>query len=248
MSLHSSNHSGTHRPSRLRRLWTTFTRDIPGLLGAGLLAAFSGLIYVVSLLLSIDSHALLPMLIGCPLGGLIAAPQLFGISDTVLRSIRDEEDGWWKAYRQAWKQNVKCSLLPGALGGLLFGLQTFILAHVGSLQLGLYLLLVMLLGVVLSIAIATWLLPQLVLMELPLHRALLNSILLCARYPLKTLGATAIQLLYWGVIILVLPYSLALFVLLNFWLPVLCSTIVIYDTLDDTFHIEETLYDVPDGD
>lgn len=247
-----SLHSDAQRPSRLRRLWTIFTRDVPGLLGAGLLAAFSGLIYVAGLLLSIDSHALLPMLIGCPLGGLIAAPQLCGMSDTVLRFIRDEDEGWWKAYRQAWKQNVKCSLLPGALGGLLFGLQAFILAHAASLQLGLYLLLVLLLGVVLSIAIATWLLPQLVLMELPLHRALLNSILLCIRYPLKTLGVTAIQVLYWGVIILILPYSLALFVLLNFWLPVLCSTMVIYDTLDETFHIEETLYDYdddePDGD
>ncbi len=244
----SYNNRGGAHPSGLRRLWTIFTRDTPGLLGAGLLATFSSLIYFAGLLLSIDSHALLPALIGCPLGGLIAAPQLCGMSDTVLRSLRDEEEGWWKTYRRAWRQNVKGSLLPGALGGLLFGFQAFILAHVVNMHPGLYLMLAMLLGVAASTAIATWLLPQLVLMELPLGRALLNAMLLCARYPLKTLGATFIQLLYWGAVILVLPYSLAFFVLLNFWLPVLASTTVIYGALDDTFHIEDALYGEPDSD
>lgn len=254
MSLFSSDNRGDRgphyvpHPSGLCRLWTIFTRDTPGLLGAGLLATFSSLIYSAGLFLSIDSHSLLPMLIGCPLGGLIASPQLCGMSDTVLRSLRDEEEGWWKTYRRAWRQNVKGSLLPGALGGLLFGFQAFILAQVGRIHLDLFLLLAMLLGVAASTAITIWLLPQLVLMELPLHRALLNAMLLCARHPLKTLGATVIQLLYWGAVILALPYSLAFFVLLNFWLPVLCSTMVIYDSLDETFHIEESLYGEPDND
>lgn len=249
MSLFSPDHSpSVSQSSGLRRLWTIFTRDTPGLLGAGLLAAFSSLIYSAGLFLSIDTHALLPMLIGCPLGGLIASPQLCGMSDTVLRSLRDEEEGWWKTYRRAWKQNVKGSLLPGALGGLLFGFQAFILAHVINMHPGWYLMLAMLLGVAAATAIATWLLPQLALMDLPLGRALLNAMLLCARYPLKTLGATVIQLLYWGVVVLALPYSLAIFVLLNFWLPVLASTTVIYGALDDTFHIEETIFGEPESD
>ncbi len=239
----STNSNG---PSRLQHLWTIFTRDSLGLLGAGLLATVSSLVYVAGLLLGIGTHALLPTLIGCPLGGLIAAPQLFGMSDTVLRSLRDEQDGWWATYRRAWKQNVKSSLLPGALGGLLFGFQGFIFAHIFSMQPGLALLLMLLLGAAASIAIATWLVPQLVLMELPFGRALLNALLLCVRHPLKTLGATLIQFLYWALIILVLPYSLTVFLLLNFWLPALVSTTIIYDAIDEDFRIEEALSEQAD--
>lgn len=169
------------------------------------------------------------------------------MADTVLRALRDEESTWWSTYCRAWKQNVKDSLLPGALGGLLFGFQAFILARAGRMHLGWFLLLTLVLGMAAATAIAMWLLPQLVLMKLPLHRALLNAMLLCVRHPLKTLGAVLIQLLYWGGVTLALPYSLTFFVLLNFWLPVLCSIMVIYDSLDETFQIEETLSNNPDG-
>lgn len=229
------------RKTGFRRLWTIFTRDTPGLLGAGLLAVLSSLVYIVGLMISIDSHALLPMLLACPLGGMLAAPQLCGMADTILRSLRDDASAWWVVYRRAWKRNVKGTLLPGALGGLLFGFQMFILAHIGRLHLEWFLLLAMLLGIAVAIAIATWLLPQLALMDLPLSHALLNAMLLCVRHPLRTLGAVLIQLAYWGSIALIFPYSLVIFLILNFWLPMLISIMMIYEPLNETFHIEEEI-------
>jgi len=229
------------RRTGFRRLWTIFTRDTPGLLGAGLLATLSSLVYIIGLMVSIDSHALLPLLIACPVGGMLAAPQLCGMADTILRSLRDDADAWWVVYRRAWKRNAKGTLLPGAVGGLLFSFQMFILAHVGRMRLEWFLLLAMLLGVAVSTAIAVWLLPQLALMDLPLGRALLNAALLCVRHPLRTAGATLVQLVYWGGVVLIFPYSLVIFLMLNFWLPMLASIMMIYGPLDETFHIEEEI-------
>lgn len=229
------------RKTGLARLWQLFTRDSLRLLGAGALTAVSSVAYAVGLMVSIDSHALLPMLITCPLGGMLAAPQLCGMADTILRGMRDDTAPWWATYRRAWKQNVRGTLLPGAAGGLLFGLQTFVLFHANRLSLDLFLLAAMLLGVAVAAAITTWLLPQLALMDLPLRRVLLNAVLLCVKHPLRTLAATVLQLVYWAFVVLAVPYSLLIFLLLNFWLPMLAAMMLLYDPLDDTFHIEEEL-------
>ena len=229
----------TPRKTGLPRFWEILSRDTLGLLAAGGLATLSALVYLFSMMVSIDSHGLILVLTVCPLGGMLAAPQIFGLHDTILRALRDEPGYWWSVYRRAWRRNLKSALLPGLFGGLLFGFQMFILAHLDRVEIDLFLLIAMVLGVMLSTAIATWLVPQLVLMELPLSRALLNAILLCARHPLRTLGATLLQLLYWGVIVVTFPFSVLLFLLLNFWLPDLIVMMILYPALDATFHIEE---------
>lgn len=230
---------GRPRKTGFARLWQLFTRDSLRLLGAGFLAVAGILVYAVGLMISIDSHALLPMLLTCPLGGMIAAPELCGMADTVLRALRDDSAPWWATYRRAWKANVRGSLLPGAMGGLLFGFQLFILSQADRVAMDLFLLAAMLLAVAVSASIAVWLLPQLALMDLPLHRALLNAVLLCVRHPMKTLAATLIQLLYWGGVLLAFPYSLPIFLLLNFWLPTLAAMMLLYGPLNATFHIED---------
>lgn len=229
------------RKRGLARLWEVFKRDSLRLLGAGALAMLSVLPYAVGLMISIDSHALVPMVITCPLGGMLAAPQLCGLCDTILRSLRDDRSRWWDTYRRAWRQNVKGCLLPGALGGLLFGFQLLMFYQIDPAQVDLFLLASMVLGVAVSTAIASWLLPQLALMDLPLHRALLNAVLLCGGHPLKTLGTTLLQLAYWAFIVLSFPDTLILFLLLNFWLTTFIVTLVQYEPLDSTFDIEESI-------
>lgn len=225
----------------LAHLWEIITHDILGLMGAGLLAVLSCMVYIVGMIVSIDSHALLPMFVTCPLGGMLAAPQLCGVADTILRALRDESDHWWASYRRVWKQNAKAALLPGAVGGLLFGFQLFIFSHIDLVTVNLFLLFTMVVGVIVAVSIATWFLPQLVLMTLPPHRVLMNAILMCVRYPLRTLGAVLLQLVYWVYIVIDFPYSSLLFLLLNFWLPMLIAMMILYTPLDDTFHIEEEI-------
>lgn len=234
---------GPDAPRRkgLARLWEVLKEDSLHLLGAGFLAMLSVIPYVIGLMVSIDSHALIPMAITCPLGGMLVAPQLCGLSDTVLRALRDEHSRWWDTYRRAWKQNAKGCLLPGALGGLLFGFQLLMFYQIDVAQVDLFLLASMVLGAAISTAIASWLLPQLALMDLPLHCAILNAVLLCGGHPLKTLGTTLLQMVYWAFIVLAFPDTLILFVLLNFWLTTFLVTFVQYEPLNDTFNIEESI-------
>ena len=64
------------------------------------------------------------------LGGMIAAPQIVGLNDTILRTLRDEPGYWWETYRHTWKRNLKESLLPGAVCGLLLAMELFSLCHI----------------------------------------------------------------------------------------------------------------------
>lgn len=217
------------------RLWMLFTEHIGALLGGGALAALGSAVYAVGMMLAIDNHGLIIALIAGPLGGMLALPQLCGLTDLILRALRDEPDPWWPTYRRAWKQNVKGCLLPGALGGLLFAFQFFLFAHLDRLELDLFLLIAMALGVVVSTAIATWLLLQLALVELPLGRAVLNAVLLCLRFPLRTLGTALLQLVYWAFIVVAFPHTIVLFFLLNFWLPGLIVTMLLYKPLKEVF-------------
>ena len=243
MGLFSDNSGGSHSDKgwkkAIKRFWNIFTRYTWKLLGSGALATLSSVVYIVGLRISIDTHAMLPMLIAGPLGGMLAAPQLCCMADTILRALRDDYGPWWQTYKMAWKQNVTGCLLPGFFGGALFGFQMFILGHLDRVNVDLFLLIAMALGVLLSTAIATWLLPQLALMELPLGRAILNAILLSVRHPIKTLAAVLIQVLYWGFLALSFPESLILFLLLNFWFPMVVALMILYDSLEDTFHTEE---------
>ena len=65
---------------------------------------------------------------------MIAAPQIVGLNDTILRSLRDEPGFWWATYRRAWKRNVKASLLPGAVCGLLLAMEIFTAFHLDTSQ------------------------------------------------------------------------------------------------------------------
>ena len=43
---------------------------------------------------------------------MIAAPQIVGLNDTILRTLRDEPGYWWETYRRTWKRNLKESCCP----------------------------------------------------------------------------------------------------------------------------------------
>lgn len=216
-------------------------RDAWGLIASGFLAVLSAIPYAAGMFVSLESHALLPMLLTCPLGGMLAAPQICGVADTILRSLRDEPSFWGRTYRRAWKQNAKGCLLPGAVGGLLFGLQHITLFSLNFSSVNLFLLASMLLGLAVSVAIFSWALPQLALMDLPPFRVLLNSILLCVRYPVRTLCAVLVTLAYWGFLLASFPMSLVLFLFVSFWFPLLIVLMILYGALDETFHVEESL-------
>ena len=111
------------------RFFEILGRDLMSFYLAGLLALVSALPFVFGVWFAVDTHSLVPLLLAGVLGGMIAAPQLCGLLDTILRSLRDEPGFWWATYRRAWKRNVRASLLPGAICGLLLAMQIFTVFH-----------------------------------------------------------------------------------------------------------------------
>ena len=172
---------------------------------------------------------------------MIAAPQIVGMADTVLRSLRDEPGFWWATYRRSWKRNLKASLLPGAVFGLVFGVQIFTFFHLTSLGTSVVTLIMAIVSVMLSLGLAGYVFPQVALVELPFGGILKNAALLFLGYLPRSAGAMAVNLVYWGLILLFFPATFYLLFLTNFWLPMVPALLIIYQPLDKSFDIEKTI-------
>lgn len=223
----------------LGRFWQIYTRHSLGLLGAGILCAAAALVYIVSLFLGVTSHGLIFVLVGCPIGGAVAMPEIVGVADTVFRAIRGEAGFWWMKYKTAWKRNLKQSAIFGFFAGLLFGFQCFMLVH--SQGAGILMFILMLLGICVSTAVAAWTVAQIALMELPTGRMLLNALVLSTRHPLKTAGVVVITVAYWLLHVVTYPFSLLFYVLFNFWFQMLICLMMLWRPLDEAFDITEKI-------
>ena len=95
------------------RFFEILGRDFSTIWLAGILAMLGGLPFAAGVWFAVETHSLVPLVIAGVLGGMIAAPQIVGLNDTILRTLRDEPGYWWETYRRTWKRNLKESLLPG---------------------------------------------------------------------------------------------------------------------------------------
>ncbi len=217
-------------------------RDLGSFFKAGLLALLGFLPFMLLLSLAIASHAVIFVIAAGVVGGALAMPQIVGMADTLLRSLRDEPGFWWVAYRRAWKRNWKGCLVPGMVCGLVIAGQLFTLFHLRPDNDNLLMLVVMLiLGMALSVGLTFYIVPQLALLDLPFLQLLKNSVLLFLGYLPRTAGAVAVQVVYWGAYLLFYPLTTLVLPFTNFWLPMSLTLLILYIPLDKSFHIEETI-------
>lgn len=202
---------------------------------AGLSPLAAGIIY------SIGVSSVLVLIPCSLLGGMIAGPFLAGMYDAVLRGLRDDPLPWRDAWVRSWRQNWRDSLIPGALTGLMAGLYAFMamlfwwaetLPSLGTVVLYLFSLLLLL-----ALSGLYW--PQLVLFDQPPAVRMRNCILFCVKYFWRVMGAGLIQLAFIAVYVLFAPWSVLLLLLTGAWYVVFLAQFLIYDQLDDSFHIEE---------
>lgn len=215
-------------------------RDLTSFWLAGLLTMLSAVPFVFGVWFSLASHAVLPALLAGVLGGMIAAPQICGLQDVMLRSLRDEPGFWWTTYRRVWKRNAKASLLPGALGGLILAMQIFAGYHMDVSQ-GIMMMVALLLGLIFLTGLAQYIFAQITLLDLPFGVVLKNAVLLFLGYLPRTMLGVLWQLLYWGAFIMFWPFTSVLVVITGSWLPTLLSLMAIYPVLDKSFQVEETV-------
>lgn len=229
----------TPRKKGAARFFELLGRDMASFWCAGMLALLSALPFALGLALAVMSHAVLIMVLAGVLGGMIAAPQLVGLQDTILRSLRDEPGYWWATYRRVWKRNLKASLLPGAVGGLILAMQVFAAWHLASGQGAM--LVVLFVGLMLLGGLAQYIFAQVALLDLPFATLLKNAVLLFFGYLPRTLLGVLWQGIYWGLLAGFFPFSAPVLLVTSFWLPAALSLMAIYPPLEKSFHIEDTI-------
>ncbi|MCI8440494.1 MAG: DUF1129 domain-containing protein [Oscillospiraceae bacterium] len=185
------------------------------------------------------------ILVLCPcslVGGMIAGPFLAGMYDAVLRGMRDEHRPWWDCYQLAWKQNWKGGALLGAVMGLLLGMYAFMgmmLFWWAEVRPGLWTVALYLLGMLLILAVNSLLWPQIVLFRQKATVRLYNAGLFFLLHFWRALGVGALQLGYWAVFVLFAPWTLLLLPVTGIWYIVFLSQFLLYEQMDNAFHIEE---------
>ena len=234
-------HPDTPRKKGIARLMEVLGRDAWSYFRAGLLA-FAGMIpFIFFLILAVDSHALVFILLAGIVGGMVAMPELVALADTILRSLRDEPGYWWQTYRRVWKRNLKESLLPGAVCGTVFAIQLFTFFMLPEIGASTSTLVMLLVSIVLTVGLFSYILPQIALLDLPFWGILKNSALLFLGYLPRSAGALVIQLVYWALIVLYYPLTMLILPFTSAWVPLAPALLCIYPALDKSFEIEKNI-------
>lgn len=189
------------------------------------------------------SQSVLVLIPACILGGLIAGPGMAGMYDAILRALRDNLDDWWYSYKRAMKQNWKAALLPGVIGCLFVGFLVFACALLwwanAPISAGSVAVLAASSLIVIMIFTVWW--PQVVLFDQRPGLQLKNCILFCLRYFGKLVKSAGVQLLWWVVMALFMPWSAFVVPFLGVWYILFLCVFLIYDQLDEAFTIEEQI-------
>lgn len=225
------------------RYMEVLERNIKTFLLANLLTLIAFLPFGIGVILAILSSSVLVLIPSCIIGGIFAGPALSCMYDAVMRALRDAPGKCLANYKRAWKQNWRQSLLPGILFCLLLGFYIFMAMlfwwaerFPGWGTIALYVFSLFLFTMFFSIL---W--PQIALFKQSFFQSLRNCLLFSLRFPAKTAGVALLQLLYWAVMVLFLPWSILLLLLIGFWFILYSAIFLIYDTLNDTFKIEEQI-------
>lgn len=199
----------------------------------------------IGVALAILSSSVLVLIPACIIGGMFAGPALSCMYDTVMRSLRDASGKCWENYKHAWKQNWRQSLLPGIIFCLMLGFYIFMamlfwwsVRFPGWGTIILYLFSLLLFTMFFSIC---W--PQIVLFEQPFRQCARNCLLFILRFFPKTFGIALLQIIYWAAMALFLPWSAFLMPLTGLWFIIYTANFLIYNTLDDSFKIEDQIAD-----
>ena len=82
---------------------------------------------------------------------------------------------------------------------------------------------------------------QVPLLDLPLGQLVKNAALMFFGFFPRTLAAALVLLVYWGLTLLYMPYTIPVLLLFSFWLPVSAAVMLLYPALDKAFKLEQTL-------
>lgn len=209
-----------------RRLWDLFRSNL--ILLVGLLPGTMLIIW------GIWGGSLPMALAGGAVGGLIGGPLLCGLYGTILRALREESGFWSLTYPHILKRDWKDALLPGAITGLILALwlfEMFLLGAQGPVPPMAFFALAEVLFFVLGMA--NYIFPQIVMVSVSAYSVYTNSIRLFVGLLPRSAAAAAVQTVYWGGFLLLLPRSVPMLVATGFWLPCLLSLKILAEPMEE---------------
>ena len=167
----------------------------------------------------------------------------YGLFDTILRSLRDEPSDWWPSFRRAIGSAWKLYLPGGMLFGASFAAASFLLYWKFRAQEtdGVSQWVMPMLYLLLLFMVFVSVMPQMAVLDESFPRILFNGLLFVFGALPRVLAAALLQLVYWGLVIALFPYTLFLLPLTGFWLADLTGCMLLYPQLDRIYRIEETL-------
>lgn len=233
---------GVEQPKKkgLLRVFELLDRDGGKFFKAGVLALLGLVPFFLAVLFAVANGALSLVLLCIPTG-MLAMPQLLAAADTVMRSMRDEVGWWfWDTYKTVWKRNFRTALLPGAVGGGLVGLQLYCVYSLTLVENPASDFLMLLAAMAIATAIAQFYFPMAVCMELPFGALVRNCFVMFFCHPVKALLAAAVQLVYYGIMLVWFPLTLVILVMTSVWLPMLLSSSILYSAMDKELNLTAT--------
>ena len=81
--------------------------------------------------------------------------------------------------------------------------------------------------------------PQLALFRQKAGIRLRNCLLFCIQHFWRVMGVGLLQMVYWAVLVLFAPWTLLLLPVTGVWYILFLSQFLLYDQMNDVFHIEE---------
>ena len=176
-------------------------------------------------------------------GGVISGPGFACMEDLILRRLRDDKADWTVCWKRSMKQNWKASLLPGAIQGLFLALIVFAGALIlwGAAPISVGTLLLLALSILLGTMVLTVWWAQVVTFEQKALQQVKNAVLFGVFHFGKTLLAALLQIAWWAVMALFMPWTAFVVPFLGLWYILFVALHLIYPMLDADFHIEEQI-------
>lgn len=211
------------------------------------LVGFITLVFLIpfglGIVYAILSSSALVMLAASVIGGAVSGPGVACMYDIILRRLRNDKSDWWTCYKKSMRQNLCAAILPGIVQCVFIGFLIFsgALLWWAKQPITIGTVAILLLSSVFSMMILSVWWPQVVLFDQRAGLQLKNTMFFILFHLGRVLGAAVLQVAWWAVMFLFLPWTAFLIPFLSMWYILYLAVFILYRPMDEAFHIEDQI-------
>ena len=214
-----------------------------GFFAVGFITLLFYIPFAAGITYAILSKSAVIVLISGVLGGAIAGPGIACMYDNILRRMRNDLSDWWTCWKKSFAQNWRSAILPGIVQCLSAGLAVFsgALMYWGASRPSLgSAALIIVSSVIIRMVLTVWW-AQVVLFSQKTLIMLKNSLLFAILHFGRALGAAVVQVVWWLIMFLFLPWTAFVIPVLGVWYILFLALNIIYRPLNKDFRVEEKI-------